>query len=1061
MNKGNTLSPVQRLCRVDGLRPECSFFHFRAAGWIRRMCWLMALLAAVVPALAQGIHLERLKTEGRTEALGLDEAAPRLSWSLASTAAGVLQSKYRVLVATSPEGSERRRPDDLVWDSQVVQSADPYTRYKGKPLQSRRRYFWTVEVWTGLQQKPIAKSSWFETSYMSESEWTGQWIAGAPRREVKPTAAEGIADDACCRASDTRLTPTEFCRPVGVGKGGRQDTQGECLEVRPVPRLRKSFLLEPIVRHGRILRARLYAAGLGYNEMSLNGTTTSPNVLDPNFTNYAQTVLYTTSDVTTLLRQQASEATENVLAAELGSGQYDQDADGANWAYITAEWRGRPRLRASLYVTYEDGTEQRIDSDGSWQKSEAGPIRYAGLYRGETYDARLEQRGWDRPGFDASGWLPVERVETPQGTLRAAMGTPTRVVAERPAGRRTTLRPGVFVYDTGQERAGWATISVAGVPAGTAIEVHYSDQTDKSGEVNSSGCCIAGQVQTDYYIAKGTGTREHPEMYAPRFSYKGFQYIELSALHEAPLPDSAEVRVVSVQEVRTDLPVAGTFISANPRLNRLEQMVRGSIAENYVGGIITDTPEYEKNAWTGDAALTAPTASLLFDTEQQYRKSFVDMRDAQQSSGELTLLAPGAQGYGRIGGFGKSASCCGATPVWDAFWFVLPWESYQRYGDLRSLEETYPLMKRYLREWVPRWVNKDGDDSPYTLRAGLGDWDPPKGREGEGPTAISIPPAVYSSTTAYYAYLTSIAADSARALGKMEEAGAFDADFAKIREAYNAKWWDVKLGYYHEASDKTLYQEQQVVPLAFGLVPEGERVELERKLIADVLDTRAGHEEVGIVGARWILPVLSRAAEEGIPRAADAAYTIATQRTYPSYGYWMDAGWTTLGETWELTSRTRTHHMYGSVGQWMYENLAGIRVAQPGYREILFSPILPEKLQSASATYDSVRGPIRASWKRTGCSVLFTFSVPPNATAVASLPVTGEESVLQVGSIVHAHVTTVGRTAFRSSYRFGSGIYSFERREKSKSSSHCVEDVPTSASSGKDVQAATADSLRE
>ena len=311
--------------------------------------------------------------------------------------------------------------------------------------------------------------------------------------------------------------------------------------------------------------------------------------------------------------------------------------------------------------------------------------------------------------------------------------------------------------------------------------------------MTNSGFTAVGQIQTDYYISKGPAT----QVFTPQFTYKGFQYIQLSSpsnpasvggVSGTPpgLPAGVTVTVDSVQEVRQALRPTGAFASAEPLLAKVHQNTLASIRENYVASILTDTPIYEKNPWTGDASLSAPTASLMFDTEREYWKVFQDLVENQEPSGELTLLAPTNNGYGHVGQTFKSATNAGATPIWDSYWFTIPWESYLRYGDSRGLAKTYPSMKKYLDAWIPQWTGKDGDAYNWTLTSGLGDWDPPTGADapasyaqGEktrlnmnaGNAYTIIAPA----STAYVAYEAKIAADTARALGNNADAAHFDA----------------------------------------------------------------------------------------------------------------------------------------------------------------------------------------------------------------------------------------------------------------------------------------------
>jgi alpha-L-rhamnosidase len=592
----------------------------------------------------------------------------------------------------------------------------------------------------------------------------------------------------------------------------------------------------------------VYSAGLGWNDMSLNGQAVSPrSFLNPGLTSYDKTVLYTTDDVTELIRQNPGKPVENVIATQLGSGQYDNETVSGNHGWEIAEWRANPTLKADLVLTFSDGTEQLVRSDDSWQTTDTGPIRYDNHYLGETYDARKELPGWNTPEFAAAGWQTARVVQGPAGTLRAQEDDRTTRTAEWPAGKRSEPQPGVLVYDTGQQRAGWATIAVHGAPAGTPIQVRYGEKLGADGLVSISGYAPAGQIQTDLYIAGGAGTATKPERFAPRFTYKGFQYVQLSGPLGAPLPAGVTVTVQSVQEIRTDLTSASSFSTSSRLVNKIEKLTKASLAENYVAGIITDTPTYEKDGWTGDAQLTVPTAGYMFDVQRQLRKTTRDIVDDQFADGQISLLTPGNANYGYCGkpAF-KPANGC-ATPIWDALLFVAPWELYDRYADKSGIELAYPAMAKYLDEWIPRWFQADDDGLNFTLTSGLGDWTAPTGADAPdgSPTDFNTPRVISLSSTAYVAYMAKLAASSARVLGKNTEAQRFDQLFANIKNDFNAKWWDPALGYYHEnppcdrcGAQPVPVQAAQVLPLAFGLVPDENRQALATKLVTDVLDTR-------------------------------------------------------------------------------------------------------------------------------------------------------------------------------------------------------------------------------
>ncbi len=975
---------------------------------------LLALLIALTrspsvshPAIAQSnsITVVALETNADTEPLGIDDRAPRLSWRLQAATRGVRQRGFRVLVATTPDKLREELAD--VWDSGVTDPVDataPYVVYGGPALRSRTRYYWAVRVWTGHGVATAwSAPAWFETALLQADEWKARWIAGSERRLTRVTPAQGVADDRTIRAAG------EFCRPPGWPAEGFfpnavPNPEGKCREIRPAPLLRKAFTISKPVAS-----ARIYASGLGYNDLSLNGAPVSDAVLDPGFTDYSRTVFYTTHDVTRLLRDG-----DNVIASELGSGQYDSSTRTWDWGWDIAEWRATPRLRLQLHIRYADSAEQVVLSDESWKVSVAGPRRYDSYYLGETYDARRAVTGWNEPGFDDARWDAARVVEGPAGRVRAQAHEPIRRVATHPPHAPEQPSPGVLVYDIGQNLAGWARIRV-NAPKGTAIELFYSEKLGAdgrpSGEVGYA--LVGGQLQTDYYIARGTGD----EVWAPRFSYKGFQYLQISAPAGQALSDKVSVSVESIEQIRSALLPASKFETASRLLNRIHTNTRWAVEGN-LHGIVTDTPIYEKNPWTGDAQLSAGVIATLFDAERLYVKLAGDMADAQNPTGEVPLLAPSNEHYGYVGkpAF-KPVECCGATPAWDAFWFVIPWETYLRHGDRRVLEGTYPLMQRYLDSWVLRWTGRDGDAYAHTLTAGLGDWDPPEGT----PTNIAL------SSTAYYAHFAHIARDVAQVLGEPADRDRYDALFKAIRADFNARFLSPD-GVYKDTPGDPFSQTAQVLPLAFGLAPDRLRDALAAR-IADDIKRRGGNAYVGILGARYILPVLSAAGY------TDLAYSVATQTDYPSWGHWIDAlGWTGLGEYWEATSRSRNHHFFGTVVQWMYEDLAGMRPLEPGYRRIEFRPEVPAALEHATASYESVRGTVATAWHRTSDGLELEVVVPPNATGLVYVPAFAAASVVESGGgapIVAdkaLSVTLVGVEGDRIVYEVGSGRYVFRTR---------------------------------
>lgn len=950
------------------------------------------------------LAVAQLEVEATVEPLGIDNVLPRFSWRLESPLRGVLQSSFHILVASNRQLLQEGHAD--LWDSGKVDSGNPWALYAGAPFKSRSRYYWTVRVETAAGiSSGWAQPSWFETALLNPSDWVAEWISGPERPTERLTPEQGLADDAEIREAG------EFCRPPLWPQGGFfpsmvKNNHGECRELRPAPMLRTSFQVGKAVA-----QARVYSTGLGYNDLRINGEPTSQSVLDPAFTNFSKTVYYTTHDVTDLI-----EPGENVISTTLGSGQYDNAARTWDWGWDLAEWRSTPALRLQLHITYEDGTEETVTSNANWKVSTSGPTRYDSYYLGETYDARKEVPGWDRPGFDDSGWMSVRIADAPGGRARAQTHEAIEVVDVLDPGMVRRPKPGVMVYDVGQNLAGWAQI-IVNAPSGSAVELFFSEKLNDDGTASDDTgfALVGGQLQTDYYIAKGDGN----EVWKPRFSYKGFRYVQVSGPSASPLPEDVNVSVEAIEVVRTAFQATSAFTSGNPLLNQIHANTRWAMQSN-VHGIITDTPIYEKNGWTGDAQLSAGMTSILFDTERLYTKMFRDMIDAQSAEGELPLLSPSNENYGYVGkpAF-KPTDCCGSTPAWDAFWFIVPWEAYQRFGDLRALEVTYPAMRKYLDLWIPKWTGKDGDEFDHTLTAGLGDWDPPEGT----PTNISL------ASTAYYARFAQIAAEAAHALGHRDDARRYQELFEEIRMDFNARYLAPD-GFYRDSVESPFTHTAQAMPLALDLVPPEKRASLAVRLADDIRENRGGNAYVGILGARYILPALT---SEG---HIETAFQVATQTDYPSWGYWIrELGWTGLGEFWEATSRSRNHHFFGTIVQWMYEDLAGIRPVAPGFREIAIRPEIPDSLTHVAASYQTVLGHVASSWRKTRSGLEVDVTIPPNAVGIIQLPGTDPRMVTEYGTGTELPAASAPSVSMLSSsegriqYRLGSGHYRFRVRK--------------------------------
>ena len=837
-----------------------------------------------------------LRCEYLKDPLGIDTPSPLLSWQLDSDERDSRQKAYQIRAAAS-----RRALDsgsDLLWDSGRVNSSETaQIKYAGPPPSSGGRYCWQVRVWDG-GGKPShwsAPATW-EMGLLSKSDWHGPWI--------------GATTD---------------------------------IAYHPAPYLRRTFTIDK-----EIVSARMFICGLGYYELHCNGTRVGDHVLDPGYTRYDRRALYCTYDMTPYLRNG-----ENALGVILGTG-WQNVHTRAVWYFDRAPWRAAPRLRAELRLQYSDGSTDIVATGSNW-KCSVGPIVFDSIYGGETYDARLEQRGWDTAGFRDTQWKPVTVVPEPGGLLSAQMMPPIRAKQTLKPIKLTQPKPGLFVFDLGQGLSGHARLTVSG-PAGTKITMRYGERLHQDGTLDASHLAQhqiktdpPQQFQTDTYICKGKGT----ETWEARFVYHGFQYIEVTGFPGEPTLDSLHGVFT-----HTDVDPAGEFSCSNPLLNRIWRNTRWSYLSN-LASIPTDCPHREKNGWTGDAHLAAEQALLNFDAITVYEKWINDLADEQRPTGELPGIVP-SSGWGYEWGNG---------PAWDSAYLLIPWYLYTYYGDTRTLTSHYEGMRRYIDYLTTRAT--DG-----IVSIGLGDWVP---WQTETPVEVT--------STAYYYRDTLIVAQTADLLGMADEAQRYRALANTIRKAFQDRFYHAGTHTYanggQTALSCALYQD---------LVPDNARQAVLASLVAAV-EKHDNHIDTGILGAKYLLNTLT---DHG---RTDVAYRIANQKTLPGWGWWMEQGATTLWESWRGTD-SLNHIMFGDISAWFVKALAGINPdsAAPGFRHILIRPNIVGDLTSASARYESIRGRIESGWKLEGDRLTLNVRIPANTTATIQIPATDPASVTEGGS---------------------------------------------------------------
>lgn len=734
----------------------------------------------------------------------------------------------------------------------------------------------------------------------------------------------------------------------------------------PSPLLRTTFTLSKPVRS-----AMLFACGLGYHELYLNGGKVGDHVLDPAFTRYDRRVLYVTHDVTSLLRQG-----RNALGVMLGNGWFNVE-NFEEWDFVRAPWRDKPKAIAQLEVVYADGTTERVVSDGSWRAA-TGPVRFDGIRNGEVYDARLERAGWDRPDYDDSGWAAATVAGAPPGRLCAQMLPPIRVIETRRPVKLAEPRPGVAVFDLGQNIAGWVQLKLTG-PAGTRVTVRYGEKLTPEGRLDAYpiDCFVyQGPFQTDVYILKGSGT----EVWEPRFSYHGFQFVEVTGFPGRPTLDSLGGRVV-----HTDFAEAGAFECSDALVNRIHQLARWSYRGNF-HGYPTDCPHREKNGWAGDAHVFAETALFNFDMAAAFEKWLDDFRDERREDGQAAAIIP-------TSGWGYNVG-----PSWDSACVLIPWFLHVYSGDVRVLADNYDSMKRYV-DFLARQARD------HVVSYGLGDWMYPK----------TATPAEVTGTGYYFAD-AAILGKAAAILGKPADAQHYTALAEAIRAAFHARLYKGD-GVYANGS-----QTAQSCPLWHGLVPETERAAVTRQLLG-AIEKQNGHVDVGIIGIKYLLPALSQAGQDEI------AYRLVTQTTPPGWGDWVRRGATTCWEDW-AGELSHNHYAFGTVAEWFFKSLAGLNPdpQQPGFKHVIVRPRPVRELTWVRAAYDSARGRIESRWQRRDEKLRLEVTIPVNSTATVYVPTTQPDAVTESGQLA----STAGEVKFLRAagdaavYRVGSGHYVFE-----------------------------------
>jgi alpha-L-rhamnosidase len=860
-----------------------------------------------------------LRVEALSDPVGVDNDRPRLSWtfeSLTPHARGLTQTSYQIIVASTPDLLAHGQGD--VWDSGRTSSSE-YIQvvFSGRPLASHAKYFWKVRTWDqdGVISKWSKPATW-TSALLSKSDWKAKWIAAEPDGPSQTPAIEHV--DSLINAA------------------------------KPLPIFRRSFE----IKAAAIRSAVVYVSGLGQYELRLNGKNVTNTVLNPGWTNYRKTVLYNTYDVTSSVHKG-----QNVFGVLLGNGMYNVPNNKERYTKFTGFF-GQPKLILQLHVTYADGTSTTVLSDSSW-KSTSGPIIFSSTYGGEDFDARKDPQGWDLPGFNDSKWTPALEVAGPGGSLAGHIIPPIRVPQTFKPVHITEPRPGVVVYDLGQNLSGWPLIAVRGRPGGT-VRLTAGELLNADGTVSQhSANADPASANLFSYTLKGGGAEE----WHPRFSYWGFRYVQVEGATRSPSSDGKPLLVsLEGQFLHDDPPVDGSFVTSKALFNQIHHLINAAILSNMMS-VLTDCPHREKLGWLEQTHLAGTSIMFNYYVLHLYQKIADDIGDAQLANGLVPAIAPEYVAFVDRNGVSTSFR---DSPEWGSAAIISPWIAYQFYGDKRMLADHFDEMRRY----ADYLTSKSKD---HMLAYGLGDWyDIGPNAPGES----QLTGKGLTATAVYYQDLT-ILEQISNLLGRTTDARNYAEQAKEVKAAFNRHLFHAETNVYDRGS-----QTAQGMPLALDLVPEGHRQAVLDNLVADIRKNN-NHVTAGDIGFHYVVRALSDGGR------SDVLSDMLSRTDSPSYGYQLSRGATTLTEAWDTNpDSSQNHFMLGHGEEWFYRGLAGIEfdLSRDKSEQIVIRPAPVGDIQSASATYNSVLGSISSSWRVAGSTFTLGVSIPPGASGNISIP---------------------------------------------------------------------------
>lgn len=887
----------------------------------RKVFVLLFICAFIISQAFSQVEVYDLRCEYLNNPEGVDINNPRLYWKLKSNENGQLQTAYRIIVASSPEQLAKNIGD--IYDSKRVKSSANTQVELNIPLQAATDYHWKVQVWDKNRNSAWSEAAQFSTGLFTAQDWKGaQWIAWKTQDKWQRDWDERKAVEMEC---------LELHLPSYFGSRMNMFERYNFHHAKPYdpsPLYRKEF---DVIK--QIVKAKAFVSGIGYNELYINGEKVGNRVLEPGWTDYRKTILYSTYDITEHLVQG-----KNAIGVMLGRGFYGQLAVD-HWGFYKGGYIGQPKLKCRFMIEYEDGTTEDIISDLSW-KVTGGPIVYDGPHMGEIYDANKEIAGWNEEGLNDSNWDKVVVANSPGGKLKSQMCEPIRIVK--------TFKPidvkagfGIQTIDAGRNLAGWVRFKVD-APKGTRITLYYGEKEDTRASDQPGG------FQQMAYIAKG----EKGEVAECHFSYKGFRYVGVVGY-----PKKIKAEDFEICQVNSDVETVGSFSSSNDMLNSIHTICKRAMLAN-LHSIPTDCPHREKNGWMGDVVTGMEFGMANYNMAALMTKFTRDIFDTQDKNGGLAIIAP------------NNNYAIGTSPLWSSVCVHLPWYMYQYYGDIRLFEEYWDKMELFCSSV---WNNNQLKDKRGIFSDVLADWCSPHGnRSDEG---------VEVYTTMNFYLVLNRMAQIAKILGKKNDVKKYFQQAKQIQNAIYKYCFNNDKGIFTGVSPSDYRQGPNAMALQYGIVKEEDKKRVQDQLLNDIIENRDYHFYGGIFTnfALWkYLP------ENDF---TDLSYKVITNETYPGYAYMIKNGATTLWETWD-DGNSHIHHFMGFVDNYLIRHVAGLDInhSVPGYKEIIFQPRFIDELNFAQASYQSINGITNIHWKRDNNNIEVSLTLPCNTKGKLILP---------------------------------------------------------------------------